>query len=57
MEWYAWIALLWVVYILVQLGRLAFGDADLSLLWKETFGKKPGTDLYDIHIVAALQFN
>ncbi|KAK2188664.1 hypothetical protein NP493_126g08024 [Ridgeia piscesae] len=41
MEWYAWIVLLWVVYILVQLGRLAFGDADLSLLWKETFGKKP----------------
>ncbi|KAI0220422.1 Dehydrogenase/reductase SDR family member 7 [Lamellibrachia satsuma] len=30
-----------MVYLLVQVARLAYGDADLSLLWKETFGKKP----------------
>ena len=46
MEWFNWIGLLVVVYLLVQVVRLACGDADLSLLWKEAFGKKPGNDLY-----------
>ena len=29
-------------YLIIQLVRLVLADADLTLLWKEKFGKKPG---------------
>jgi hypothetical protein len=31
-----------IVFFAVQLWRLLFADADLTLLWKEKFGAKPG---------------
>ena len=31
-----------LLYLLIQGVRLAFGDADLTLLWKEKFGLKAG---------------
>ncbi len=30
-----------IIIILIQLVRLFFADGDLTLMWKETFGKRP----------------
>ena len=44
-----------IVMIVVQSARLILADADLHLLFKEKYGKKPGLSLYNfIHAIMVL---
>merc|ERR1711976_370518 len=43
MSWLDLVQVLAVIYIVVQLVRLVVADGDLTLMWKERFGKKPDT--------------
>jgi dehydrogenase/reductase SDR family protein 7 len=51
LAWYAFVA-----FLVVQLFRLIFADADLTLLWKFKYGSKPGIFHYPgiIMLIAAL---